>query len=175
MESIQRVSSYPGLLPTLDNVLITSSLFIAGLSFCLSVWVVPNMYLVSSELQLQQLVATFTKGFTYLLPSGRLIMTAVVSRTLLTVSHPDPAISSTWPTWALMAGLLIMAAPYEIYFIFPVNNRAKELKRQVEKDRKPLTKQQEAEVGVLIRKWKNLNFGRVILPFIVGVMGLLVR
>lgn len=175
MSSIQQIAAHPGLLKILDTLAISSLLFIAGLSFCLSVWVIPNAFLVPPALQLQQFTETFTKGSKFLLPSGRLIMASLLSRTLLTIYHPDPVISKGWTIWALMSGIMILAAPFEILTIFPINDRASKLKRQVEKDRKPLSHAQEMEVSRLMTLWASRNFGRVILPLVAGLIGLLNR
>lgn len=102
-------------------------------------------------------------------------MASLVSRTVLTLYHPNPDISKGWTTWALMSGIMILAAPYEIFTIFPINDRAKTLKRQVEKERQPLSHAQELEVSHLITKWASRNFVRVLLPLVAGLIGLLNR
>lgn len=172
MDTLQAIASYPGLLPILQTTIITSLIFIAGISLCLSTWVIPNALLVSPASQVKQFVATFSRGEKYLLPGGRTIMAALIVNTCLTASHPDLAVSADWPRWATMSGLLITAAPYEVYTIFPINDRAKELYQQIEKRREPLTPSQEAEVQGLLTKWALRNYGRVVLPLLAGLLGL---
>lgn len=173
MDSLQAIASYPGLLQALRAMIVTSSIFISGLSLCLSSWVIPNAFLVSPPSQLKQFVATFTRGQKYLLPSGRVIMIALIVNTCLTAMHPDLEISADWSSWAMISGILVVAAPYEVYTIFPLNDRAKELKKQIEKDERSLTPSQEAEIRDLLTKWAFRNYGRVILPLCVGLLGML--
>lgn len=98
-------------------------------------------------------------------------MVALAINACLTAFHPDSKVSADWPLWAMISGILILAAPYEIYAIFPINDRAKELRRQIEKDRQPLTPSQETEIQSLLSKWAFRNLGRAFLPLVAGLLG----
>ena len=68
--------------------------------------------------------------------------------------------------------VLVPAAPYEIYFIFPINDKIMAMNQQVEKDGEDMTKQQISELSSLLDKWAYRNFVRVALPFVAGVLGI---
>lgn len=189
MASLQTIASYPGLLQAFRITTISSMLFISGslwssvpapsaqlnmlgLSFCLSTWVIPNILMVPPHLQTRQFTATVTKGARYLMRASRTMMVSLLLNTWLTAIHPDPLVSADWTTWATMCCVLFAAAPYEIYFIFPINDAVMSLNRQVEKDKRALSNDQETELANNLNRWAFRNYGRVALPLIAGILGM---
>jgi hypothetical protein len=77
-----------------------------------------------------------------------------------------------WKTWAALFFVLLIIAPYEIYAIFPTNDRVAEMEKELAKG---LIEEDAAkkELKVLLKRWQFRNFGRVGLPLIVGVGGII--
>lgn len=150
----------------------TFSSNILGLSFCLSTWVIPNMFLAPPPSQIKQFIATVTKGARYLMRASRTVMLLLVIITWLTASSSDPSVSAGWKSWLITIFVLIPTAPYEIYFIFPINDRVMEMNHQIAKDGEELTEQQKKELSSLLNKWAYRNFGRVAMPFMAGILGI---
>ena len=90
----------------------------------------------------------------------------------MTSRLPDPVEAEKWKVWAACFFTLITVAPYEIYFIFPINDRVEEIGRELEKGA-GTEEEQKKELRELLGKWQWRNFGRVGLPVIVGVVGML--
>lgn len=67
--------------------------------------------------------------------------------------------------------VLFTIAPYEIYLIFPINDRVKEIGQEMDKEigREAELKK---ELQGLLSKWQFRNFGRVLTPAIVGLIGI---
>lgn len=77
-----------------------------------------------------------------------------------------------WKSWAVLFFVLITIAPYEIYLIFPINDRVEEIGEELEKGTKS-EEEVKRELKVLLEKWQFRNFGRVAVPALVGVGGML--
>ena len=77
-----------------------------------------------------------------------------------------------WKTWMALFFVLLIIAPYEIYAIFPTNDRVAEMEKELAKG---LMEEDAAkkELKVLLKRWQFRNFGRVGLPLIVGVGGMM--
>ena len=54
-------------------------------------------------------------------------MFSLITTVFLTLRLPDPAQAEQWKTWALAVGIMVPVAPYEVYCIFPINDRVKEM------------------------------------------------
>lgn len=145
---------------------------ILGLSSCLSLWVVPLTTLLPPKLLAKQFKQTFTWGGQYLLPSSRTLGASLISTTILTSRLSDPVEAEKWKSWAGLFLTLITVAPYEIYLIFPINDRVEEIEEQLENGTKQ-DEQVKKELKELLAKWQFRNFGRVALPVLVGVGGML--
>lgn len=63
-------------------------------------------------------------------------------------------------------------APYEIFYIFPINDRIEEIGEEIEKD-KGREVELKKELQELLNKWQFRNFGRILSPLVVGVAGML--
>ena len=149
-----------------------SLIFNPGLSSCLSLWVVPLTALLPPKLLARQFKQTFTWGGQYLLPSSRALGASLLLTTILTSRLPDSAEAEKWKNWAGLFCTLITVAPYEIYFIFPINDRVEEIGEELEKGVK-VEEEVKKELKDLLAKWQFRNFGRVALPTLVGVGGIL--
>lgn len=71
--------------------------------------------------------------------------------------------------WATALAILVSVAPYEVYCIFPINDRVKEIEDELAK--RSNEKQAKQELQNLFKKWQFRNFGRVVIPLVAGVMG----
>jgi hypothetical protein len=60
-------------------------------------------------------------------------------------------------------------APYEIYAIFPINDRVKEIRDEIASGRDE--KGAKRELQGLFVKWQVRNFGRVAIPLVAGLVG----
>jgi hypothetical protein len=80
--------------------------------------------------------------------------------------------SEEWKTWALLLCSLVIVAPYEIWFIFPINDRVEQIGRELGEGNK---KEEDfrSELHALLNQWQARNFVRMGLPLCVGVVGML--
>jgi hypothetical protein len=132
----------------------------------------PLTALLPPKLLAKQFKQTFTWGAQILMPSSRVLGASLLLTTVLTSRLSDPVEAENWKTWAALFLTLITVAPYEIYFIFPINDRVEEISDELEKG----AKQEEdvkRELHKLLGKWQFKNFGRVALPVLVGVGGMM--
>lgn len=103
-------------------------------------------------------------------------MALYLTTTFLTWQSAPINDAAKWKTWALCTCALGSLAPYEIYLIFPVNDRVEEIRRKLEKEDGGGEKGGEGykeELDGLLRMWQARNFGRVGMPVLVGVMGMM--
>jgi hypothetical protein len=77
----------------------------------------------------------------------------------------------TWTTWAWLFVALVVIAPYEIYCIFPINDRVKEIGRELESGVRT-EDDVKGELRGLLGRWRVRNWGRILGPAAVGVLGL---
>ena len=140
-----------------------------GLSSCLSLWVMPLTLLLPPHLAVKQFNQTVLWGFRDLQPSSRILMFSLITTVFLTLRLPDPAQAEQWKTWALAVGIMVPVAPYEVYCIFPINDRVKEIGQDIEKRRDE--NRFKRELGELFTKWQFRNCVRVGLPLVAGFVG----
>jgi hypothetical protein len=127
--------------------------------------------MLSPKLAARQFAQTFTWGEQYLLPSSRTLGALMLLTTILTSQLSDPDEAATWPIWALLFCGVLMIAPYEIYCIFPINERVKEIGNALEHGavREDAVKK---ELQELLKTWAFRTWGRILTPTFVGVVGL---
>ncbi|KAH3972075.1 hypothetical protein HBH64_119910 [Parastagonospora nodorum] len=157
---------------TLQVIICTGAIFIGGLSSCLSLWVVPLTAQLPPKLLCKQFAQMFTWGEQYLLPSSRLLGGSFLITTILTSQLPRTSDAEIWKTWAVLFCALFTIAPYEIYLIFPINDRVKEIGQEMEKGM-GRDAEQKKELQELLLKWQFRNFGRVLTPAIVGLIAMM--
>jgi Na+/melibiose symporter-like transporter len=102
-------------------------------------------------------------------PSSRILAASLLLTTVLTTYLPDPEHAEAWKIWAVALGILVPVAPYEVYCIFPINDRVKEIGESLEKGREE--KGMKKELEELFGKWIFRNYGRVGIPVVAGVVG----
>ncbi|KAF3007597.1 hypothetical protein E8E13_007763 [Curvularia kusanoi] len=162
-------TTFTALVRGLQMGVATSLIFLGGLSSCLSLWVLPLTALLPPRLACAQFTQTVTWGLHYLQPSSRLLAFLLLTTVFLTSRLPRPEDAEQWKTWALALVVLIPVAPYEVYWIFPINDRVKEIGSAVSGEGDE--KEAKGELQVLFRRWQKLNFGRVGLPLAAGIVG----
>ena len=96
-------------------------------------------------------------------------MFSLIATVFLTRWLDDPAQAEQWKTWALALVILVPVALYEIYCIFPINDRVKEIGEDIKKhgDENRFKK----ELGELFAEWQFRNYVRVGLPLVAGFVG----
>jgi hypothetical protein len=145
---------------------------VLGLSSCLSLWVVPLTAQLPPRLLCKHFTQTFTWGGQYLLPSSRFLGASLLLTTILTSRLSDPVEAEKWKTWAALFVMLVTIAPYEIYLIFPINDRVEEIGVMMEREMEKEV-EQKRELWGLLKQWQFRNFGRVGMPVLVGVLGMM--
>ena len=76
--------------------------------------------------------------------------------------------------WVVALGMLLPIAPYEVYCIFPSNDRIKEIGRDLRTREKDELRGEEAEeLDGLFTKWQWRNGIRFVTPVVASVVGLL--
>jgi hypothetical protein len=143
-----------------------------GLSSCLSLWVMPLTKLLPPKQAAQQFTQTVIWGGQYLQTSSRVLAFFLVLTTVLTSRLPDSAEAAQWKTWTLCIGILLPVAPYEVKFIFWINDRIEEMGEKWKKD-VDVSAEEKSELRELLDTWKRRNWGRVLIPLATGVVGLL--
>lgn len=139
-----------------------------GLSSCLSLWLIPLTTRLPPAQACTQFTQTVTWGFQYLQPSSRILGALLLATTILTASLPDAEDAEKWKSWAVALAVLVPVAAYEVYCIFPINDRVKEIGESIVGAG---GKGVERELEGLFGKWKGRNWGRVGMPLVAGVVG----
>ena len=147
----------------------------------MSVWIMPLIALAPPRTKVAQFTLTIKLGGRYLQPASRILPLCLA--TLLYLSW-----GKNWQCilHALAVAALVPIAPYENYFIFPVNDRVVELGRCMKKlerdDGEENGKEAELvgidrELRVLLVKWQYMNLGRagpsLVAAVLVGIAGML--
>ena len=132
----------------------------------------PLTALLPPKLLAKQFQQTYIWGRQYLLPSSRMLGASLLLTTVLTSRLSNPQEAEKWKNWAALFCTLIVVAPYEIYFIFPINYRVDDIKEELEKGSKE-GDDVKKELKELLAKWQFRNFGRVVWPTLVGVGGMM--
>ncbi|KAF1949518.1 hypothetical protein CC80DRAFT_540214 [Byssothecium circinans] len=166
--------SPPSLVHTLQTIVPVSLIFLSGVSACLSLWVMPLTQLLPPKQAARQSFQTVVWGGQYLQSSARALAASLLITTVLTSQLADPKESAKWKTWAFCTVLLPLVAPYEIKLIFPLNDRIDDLGRKMEAGEE-LDAVERRELTQCFKSWGHLNYGRVALPLVSGVVALLNR
>lgn len=138
------------------------------------VWVMPIVRLAPSTLtKCRQFNHAVHLGATYLQPTSR--MMPVLILTLAYLSHAqasaqlnDTSLSNTvaaWSPYVLAIAIVMLTAPWEIYLIFPTNDKVADMQKQLEKmGEENFGDKRDEEMGKLISNWQKWHVGRVIAP-----------
>jgi hypothetical protein len=94
---------------------------------------VPLTALLPPRLLTKQFTQTFTWGGQYLQPSSRVLGLLTLFTSFLTARLPDAVEAGRWSVWVGLFCLLVTIAPYEIYLIFPINDRVTEIGEALDK------------------------------------------
>lgn len=78
--------------------------------------------------------------------------------------HPDPIVAIRWRSYAFSLAVLLSFAPFEVFVIFPLNDRIGEIGVQLrEKGGKDADEQTQAQLFTLLKKWQARNLIRAML------------
>jgi len=133
----------------------------------LYVWVIPVILIApDTKTKIAQFNLVIEMGARYLQPSSRTLGALFASLAVLFYCHPDPMIASRWRDYAMAMGALVSTAPYEIYAVFPTNdkigNMGQDLKITQAAD---FGDKRDKEVDELLKKWRKRHIGRIVAPF----------
>lgn len=99
------------------------------------------------------------------MPTSRILSASLASLTLLFYQNPNPTVATRWRYYGLAMACLVPAIPWEIFAIFPTNDRMKEIG---EGFNSPGTagsgKGENAEVDALLVKWQRRHVVRILAP-----------
>ena len=74
---------------------------------------------------------------------------------------------AVWSPYVLTIAVLLPTSPWEIYLIFPTNDKVTEMQKQLEKmGKENFGDRRDGEMGELISIWQKWHVGRVIAPLI---------
>lgn len=152
----------------------TSLTFLGGLSCCLSTWIIPLLQRslpTAPRETLAQFDLMIYKGFTYLQTSSRILGALLASLTFLTYRSRDPLVRGQFRFWAAALAMLVPIAPYEVYFIFPSNDRIKEIQSELKGDE--IKTEERDEVRGLLERWQWRNGIRFATPVVAGLVGMM--
>ncbi|KAK3117987.1 hypothetical protein LTR53_000139 [Teratosphaeriaceae sp. CCFEE 6253] len=146
--------------------------FLSGLSACFTLWVIPILTLpcVPAEAKAAGLVHLYTLGGMYLQPSSRILGASAVALTAWSYA----ADNGGWAYELLCFGLLIPIAVWEVYMIFPINDRVAELDKKMQGGGGgALSKAEVAELTDLLNEWSTMHTVRWVLPGVAAVVSAL--
>ena len=140
------------------------------------VWVMPIVRLGPNTLtKCRQFNHAVHLGATYLMPTSRtrpvLILTlAYLFYAQASAQLKEPSFSNTvaaWSPYALAIAVMVPTAPWEIYLIFPTNDRVAEMQKQLERmGKENYGDERDDEIGELISVWQKWHVGRVVAPLV---------
>ncbi|KAK1067297.1 hypothetical protein LTR74_006501 [Friedmanniomyces endolithicus] len=137
--------------------------FLSGLSACLTLWVIPLLQLprVPAQAKAAELTHLVTLGGKYLQPGSRILGAASVGFTAWSYAVGN----DLWGHYLLCFVLLVPIAVWEVYMIFPINDRVAEMDQQMLKGGSgALNAEQERELGRLLDRWTKMHTVRFVLP-----------
>ncbi|PVH92947.1 hypothetical protein DM02DRAFT_733410 [Periconia macrospinosa] len=149
-------------------------LVLAGVSFSLSVLLIPLLKLLPPAHTFPQFTHLINFGRTYLQTSAQLLAFSTLVTTFLTSQLADPIEAQKWKVWACALVALVAVAPYETVMIFPLNEKVEKLKGLVV-ERVEGEGELKKELGAILGRWGRLNFGRAGLAAFAGILGILGR
>lgn len=128
----------------------------------------------SARNKIAQFQLVITLGFRYLQPSSQLLGATLLGTTYLLYSHPDAAVARLWKYYAVAAGILIPAAPWEQFLIFPTNDRILAMGEDLRSEGKEGVHEEQGgrkeELNELLTSWQRWHVGRVVLPLAAAVV-----
>ncbi|TKA63293.1 hypothetical protein B0A55_10382 [Friedmanniomyces simplex] len=143
--------------------------FLSGLSACFTLWVIPLLQLprVPAQAKAAELVHLFTLGGKYLQPSSRILGASSIALTAWSYAVGN----GLGAYYLLCFGLLILIAVWEVYMIFPINDRVAEMDRQMMKGGgEALSVEEERELGRLLDQWSRMHTVRFLLPGLAAIV-----
>ena len=161
--TLTRLATNTALLKTLQMTTIASLSIVSGIATSLYLWVIPIVLRArSTRTKISQFNHTIALGFKYLQTSSRILSACRASLAILFYNHPNPTLASRWKYYALAIGALITTAPYEIYAIFPTNDRVAKMGKELGKEKQDdFGDHRDKEVVDLLRKWQWRHVGRI--------------
>ena len=159
----------------LQLLAVVGCIFISGLSFCLSFWVIPVLEASDVDrITTKQFDIVIKKGFAYLQTSSRMLAGLFIVNTSFAWAYADSiSPSNSWQYWVCAGFILLLNAPYEVYFIFPGNDEILDMGRKLRDLKKDHASENEQKrLSYLLEQWKFRNLGRSGLSLVAGLIGL---
>lgn len=157
-----------GSLAILSGEILTSCLCAVideiGIATSLYLWVIPIILIApDTKTKITQFNLLIENGALFLQPSSRALGASFASLAVLFYCHPNTALALQWKYYALAMASLVTTAPYEIYAIFPTNEKlagmGKELDGMKSAD---FGDKRDKEVDILLKKWAERHLGRIL-------------
>ncbi len=140
------------------------------------VWVMPVVRLAPSTLtKCRQFNHAIYLGGKYLQPTSRalpvfILVIAYLSHTQALTDLEKPSYSdavSAWSPYVLAIATLVATAPWEIYLIFPTNDKIAAMQEKLEKmGKENFGDKRDEEIGDLLTDWQKWHVGRVVMPLV---------
>ncbi|KXJ85440.1 hypothetical protein Micbo1qcDRAFT_169436 [Microdochium bolleyi] len=177
LPSSRNIAQLPVMTPTTitlaHNLTLTALSILTGIALSLRVWTIPIIGLAhpaSTAVQVRQFNHVLVLGFKYLQTSSRLIPVALLSLAGATYHHqqqPGPPLVQHWTHYLAATLVLLITAPWEVYLIFPTNDKITGYGRALDKERQGrFGDKRDDEVQRLLTEWQFWHVGRIAFPMI---------
>ncbi len=140
------------------------------------VWVISIVRLAPTTLtKCRQFNHSVHLGSKYLQPTSRampvvMLVMAYLSHVEASKDLKELSLSYTMAAWlpyALAVAVLAPTGPWEIYLIFPTNDKIAEMKKELEKRGKEnFGDERDNQIGELLSIWQKWHVGRVVAPLL---------
>lgn len=146
----------------------------AGVALCLYGFSAPVIEAGrgSTLVMLHQFSHLISLGFKIIQTESRIQNIPLIALTWLLYRHPEPEISKAWLYFFAATLIQIQAAWYEIVFVFPINDKLKEIEKMLEGKDEKTDRAMRPEVLRLLESWRTWHIGRIVLPFAAGAVAL---
>lgn len=128
------------------------------------------LQLATPQEKAAQFSKTVVMGETYIQPMSRTCSVLLMSMLALTWNNQTYNGIPDWKAWGTALCVLAPTLPYELMFVFPINEKIKGMLSEMEQgDRKAGSASGEKLDG-LFRKWRLLNIGRITPPLVASII-----
>lgn len=117
-----------------------------------------------------QFKKTVIMGETYIQPMSRTCSVLLMSMLALTYNDPTYNGIPDWKAWGTALCVLAPTLPYELFFIFPLNEKIKGMLAEMEQGDRKAGKDDSEKLNGLFRKWRLLNIGRLTPPLVASII-----
>lgn len=163
------------------NLTLIAISILTGVALSLRVWTIPIIGLAqpaSTATQVRQFNYIIALGLKYLQTSSRLLPVTLLSLAGATYVHHhnhlddhqqwqrgEQVLAQEWTHYVAATLVLLVIAPWEIYLIFPINDRIAEYGKKLNAERQEcFGDARDGEVRQLLADWQFWHVGRIVCP-----------